>query len=277
MKIKLFLNKDINFNANHYFSKAKKLKNKLPGIEETVDNTKKLIKDFEKEKENYLKKSEENRKIKKYVKKEWYDKFRYSFTSNGLLLVFGKDSTTNEILLKKHLEESDLVFHTEAAGSPFGILKKGKESIQDKEILYEAAQVISCFSKQWKKGYGTADAFWVLPDQVSKKAESGEYISKGSFMIRGKKNEIKNIVLNICVGVYEKKIEGEEGDEEIKLYEIISGSEKACKKFCGNRYAKLEPGINKYKILNKEITKKINFKIEDLPKYVPNECKVLKK
>ena len=31
-------------------------------------------------------------------------------------------------------------------------------------------------------------AYWVTPDQVSKTAPSGEYLTVGSFMIRGKKN-----------------------------------------------------------------------------------------
>ena len=31
-------------------------------------------------------------------------------------------------------------------------------------------------------------AYWVRPDQVSKTAPSGEYLTVGSFMIRGKKN-----------------------------------------------------------------------------------------
>ena len=51
MEIKLSLNKNINENANIYFEKAKKLKAKLPGIEEAIDNTKKEIKEFEEKKE----------------------------------------------------------------------------------------------------------------------------------------------------------------------------------------------------------------------------------
>merc|ERR1711970_746005 len=53
--------------------------------------------------------------------------------------------------------------------------------------LNEAGQFAVCFSAAWDSKVLTA-AFWVTPDQVSKTAPSGEYLTVGSFMIRGKKN-----------------------------------------------------------------------------------------
>lgn len=274
MEIKLFLNKDVNENANFYFEKAKKLKAKLPGIEKTIDKTKEEIAHFEERKEEYIKKKERSEKLNKYKKKEWYEKFRYTFTSSGFLFVLGKDAGTNEILVKKYMEENDLVFHTQAPGSPFGILKSAKSQATESDIL-EAGQFLACFSAQWKRGFGSADAFWVNPEQISKKAESGEYMSKGSFMIRGDKNILKNVNLRICLGVKKDTIEIE--DEKFEIEELFSGSEQACKKYCGNRFIKLEPGDDNYKKLNKEIKKKLKTSVEDLPKYIPNNCKILKR
>lgn len=279
MKIKLFLNKDVNENANLYFSKAKKLKSKIPGIEQIIKKTKKDIQELESKKDLHIKNKRTKEKLKIAKKVQWYDKFRWTKTSGGNLLVCGKDSTSNEVLVKKHLEKEDIVFHTEAPGSPFGILKnvvdeKGNLKINKTEIE-EAMQFVCCFSAQWKKGYGTADGFWVYPNQISKKANSGEYISKGAFMIRGEKNIIKNVVLNLFIGVKEKVINAE--DEKIKIIEIFSGSEKACKKFC-KKYIKLEPGQNNYKALTKEIKKKLSIdEVSDLPKFIPNNSKILKK
>ena len=274
MKISLKLNKSINDNANAYFEKAKKLKSKIKGINNIISKTKKEIKEFENKKQEYIKKKEINRKINLHRKKEWYEKFRWTKTSGGFLVVIGKDSGTNEILIKKHLEENDLVMHTESQGSPFGLIKNAKDKIS-KEGIEEALQFVCCFSKQWIRGYGNADAFWVLSDQISKKAQSGEYISKGAFMIRGKKNIVKNIQMRICLGVTKHKIKTPQG--EIETEELFSGSQKACIKLCKNRYIKLEPGNSNYKALNKEIKKKLKTHIEDLPKYIPNNCKILKK
>lgn len=274
MEIKLSLNKDVNQNAEFYFSKAKKLKAKLPGVEETIRRTKKEIEEFKKLKEEYIESRDEKKKLEVNRKKEWFDKFRSTRTSDGFLVVFGKDAASNEVLIKKHLEENDIVIHSEAPGSPFGIVKGAKDTIS-KQGIEEAAQVILCFSKQWKGGFGNADAFWVNPDQVTKKAQSGEFMSKGSFMIYGTKNILKNIQLRICLGVEKKEVEIE--GETVEYEEAFSGSELACKKFCANRYVKLEPGQSKYKVLTKEIQKRLKFRIDDLPKYIPNEAKVLKK
>lgn len=289
MEIKLELNKDVNFNANYYFEKAKKLKSKLPGIEKTIQKTQKEIENFENEKEEYIKRKEGKKKLEIYKKKDWFDKFRFTYLSTGKLFVIGKDSGTNEILVKKYLEENDIILHSQAPGSPFGIIKnatKDKKLIISKEQIEEAAIFLLCFSKQWKKGFGTADAFWVYPNQVSKKANSGEYMNKGSFMIRGDKNIIKNLALQISIGVIKKKIEITDSDkndttnkqEFIEYEELFSGSNLACKKYCNkNRILKLEPGQLKYKILNKNIKTLLKTHIEDLPKYIPNECKILKK
>lgn len=274
MEIKLRLNKNINDNANIYFDKAKKLKSKIPGLQNAIEQTKKEILEFEEKKSKYISKKQNKEKLSQFVKKEWYDKFRWTKTTGDFLLVIGKDASTNEILIKKHLEPNDLVFHTEAPGSPFGILKGAKDKA-DKKDLEEAGEFISCFSKQWTKGYGTADAFYIFPEQITKKAQSGEYISKGSFMIYGKKNSLKNLQLKICLGIIINKINT--GDEEIEFKEIFSGSEMACKKYC-KIYIKLEPGKDTYKNITKEIKKRLQLgEIEDLPKYIPNNCKILKK
>ncbi len=280
MEIKLFLNKNINENANIYFEKAKKLKAKLPGIEEAILHTKSEIKEFEEKKLTYVKRKEENKILEQNKKKEWYEKFRWTISKSGFLCVMGKDAGTNEVLIKKHLENNDIAIHTEAPASPFGIIKgatKENKLLISKEEIEEIAGVVACFSAQWKKGYGSADAFWIYPNQISKEANSGEYISKGAFMIRGEKNIFKNLQLKICLGVETKKINLDENNT-IEYNELFSGSENSCKKYCGNRYIKIEPGLDNYKKMTKEIKTKLKLKdLEDLPKYIPNDCKILKK
>ena len=96
-------------------------------------------------------------------------------------------------------------------------------------------------------------------------------------MIRGEKNIVKNIQNRIHLGIKKEKIKIDE-NEEIETYELFSGSENACKKFCKNNYIKLEPGNDNYKALTKEIKKRLKIQyLEDLPKYIPNNCKILKK
>ena len=61
--------------------------------------------------------------IKQHVSKEWYERYHWFITSDGLLAVGGRDSSSNSALVRKHLTEQDIVFHAEIYGSPFFILK----------------------------------------------------------------------------------------------------------------------------------------------------------
>jgi predicted ribosome quality control (RQC) complex YloA/Tae2 family protein len=126
-------------------------------------------------------------------KQEWYEKFRWFFTSRGKLALGGRDAQTNSALIGRHLEDNDTVYHADLFGSPFFVLKGGAD--QSDEEVAEVAQATVAFSSAWKTGLGAADAYWVRPEQVRTSAPSGEYLRRGSFAITGRKNfAVKNIV-----------------------------------------------------------------------------------
>ncbi len=264
MRIRLDLSKDVHRNAEIYFNLAKKLKKKLPGLDGAIEKTKQEI-----EKIKGVKKDLVEREIVKRLKiGKWYEKFRYTRTSLGLLVVIGRDATSNEILLKKHLEDDDLVIHSMYPGSPFCLIKGGLSKAKDSDII-EAGQFTLSFSKAWKHGFGVADFFVVNPDQVSKKAPSGEFIKKGSFMIYGKKRIFKNIPLRIGLGYYTEEVDG------MRVRVPFSGATDSCKSLC-EKFVILEPGDLNYKKLGEIIKKKLGIFVDELPKFVPNYCKIAK-
>ena len=55
-------------------------------------------------------------------------------------------------------------------------------------------------SKYWKSNI-VEKAYYVKSNQVSKSAPAGEYISTGSFMIRGKKNYLPQARLELGIGL----------------------------------------------------------------------------
>jgi len=132
-------------------------------------------------------------------KQEWYEKFRWFFTSRGRLAVGGRDAQTNSTLISRHLEDNDTVYHADLFGSPFFILKGGGE--QGDEEVRQVAQATVAFSSAWKTGLGSADAYWVRPEQVKTAAPSGEYLQRGSFAINGKKNFVSRILVEVAVGL----------------------------------------------------------------------------
>ncbi len=161
---------------------------------ELYDKRKKLRRKIERAREVLGKgKAEAARSRKKPEKKEkrkWYHRFRY-FEFPGRVFVLGKDAATNEEIIKKYARLSPVVAHSSMPGSPFGIIVPVEDYAPGEEDFVYLCQLVSCYSSSWKQGIGSSEAYWVLPDQVSKKAPSGEYLAKGSFMIYGKKNIIR--------------------------------------------------------------------------------------
>lgn len=135
-------------------------------------------------------------------KREWYERYRWFFTSDGFLAIGGRDASSNSSVIRKHLEKDDKVFHAEIFGSPFFILKNSNES--DITSIMETAQATVCFSRAWREGLYGLNSYWVHPDQVKTAAPSGQFISKGSFVIDGQRNFVKAINMRLCVGLLEK-------------------------------------------------------------------------
>ncbi|MBN2518562.1 MAG: NFACT family protein, partial [Candidatus Altiarchaeota archaeon] len=191
------IDKSVPENAEIYYKKSKKARQKLAGAEETI---KRVLDDLSKAKER---KDEGMAVIEKQFekgetrKKKWYDAFRWFFSSDGFLVVGGKDATTNEVLIKKHLEPSDLVFHSTVHGAPFFIIKNpDKKEIPD-STKEETAQAAVSYSSAWKDGLGSADTYCIKPEQVSKKAPSGQFMGKGAFMIYGEREWFRGVPLGV--------------------------------------------------------------------------------
>ncbi len=158
-------------------------------------------------------------------RQEWYEKFRWFYTTDGRLAIGGRDAQSNSMLVKRYLEDKDTAYHADLFGSPFFILKGGAE--QTERDTREVAQATVAFSSAWKTGLGTADAYWVSPDQVATAAPSGEYLARGSFSIKGKKNFVPRNIVEVSVGL----------DDAVRL---VSGPESAVRSHCG-AYVTLRP------------------------------------
>ena len=180
-------------NAQSYYEKAKKLTKKREGAIRAIEDTKAAM--LKKEK-----KAVPDGKRKARLKKHWYDRFRWFITSDGFLVVGGRDADTNEELVKKYMDKSDVVFHTQDPGSPMTIIKAQGKPVSEQAIT-EAAQFVVSYSSIWKAGQFSGDCYWVLPEQVSKTPESGEYLKKGAFVIRGERNYFRDVQAGAAVAL----------------------------------------------------------------------------
>ena len=192
--IKIPVSREVREYINELFEKAKKLKKKAQAARQHLATLEKELKRKEEEA------SRMEKSLKKLVRRRmWYERFRWSFTRNGLLVIAGKDASQNEVLVRKYLEETDIFLHADVRGAAATILKTREKPSE--EDLMDAAIVAACYSKAWKAGLKAVDVFWVKASQVSKTPPAGEYLPKGSFMIYGKKNYIRNVQLELTVGI----------------------------------------------------------------------------
>jgi len=137
----------------------------------------------------------------------WYERFRWFHTSDGFLVLGGRNAEQNEELVKKYLERGDRFFHSQAHGAPATVLKATgpSEAARDVEFpestLSQAAQFAVSYSSVWKDGHFSGDVYVVDPDQVTKTPESGEYLEKGAFAIRGDRTYFDDTPVGAAVGI----------------------------------------------------------------------------
>ena len=246
-------------NAQVYYEKAKKAKRKIKGALIAIENTKKQLekmrakKDIEMEKILYPKK-----RVKKDLK--WYEKLRWFLSSDGTLVVGGRDANTNESVVKKYLDNNDIYLHADIHGASSIVVKLEGKEIND-NLLQESASFAVSFSSAWSKGFSTQDVYWVHPDQVSKTPEPGEFVAKGSFIIRGNRNYVRGAKVQIAIGIvdYEGK-------------RIMAGPVEALEAHCEN-FVVLKPGYTKKEAIAKKILHKINedqlLNVDDIVRVLP--------
>lgn len=238
----LNLRHSVQENAAKYYSEAKKAERKLKGALQSIEETKKQIEKLEKKLTEALVEEEERIKVPMKVRRRaWYEKFRWFHSSEGFLVIGGKDATTNELLVKRYTEPHDIVFHADIIGAPFIVIKTEGKTPTEK-TLKEAAQFAASFSRAWKMGLGSLDVYWVKPEQVSKTAPSGQSLKKGAFVIRGKKNYVRHAPLKVAIGITLKNSE----------LRVIGGPTEAVSKQT-NIYVEIVPGDNPSGRLAKEI------------------------
>jgi len=172
--------------------------------------------------ENKSKEAEKSVTFAEVRRKNWFERYRWFFTTDGLLAVGGRDASSNSAIIRKHLEKNDKVFHADIFGSPFFILKEGSASKTTSASLNEVAHATVCFSRGWREAMYGLSSYWVEPEQVKKSAPSGQFLPKGSFTIEGTRNFVKVSTLKLAVGLIE--FEGE--------YLIECGPPEAIKKKC---------------------------------------------
>ncbi len=235
--------KPLNKNATKYFETSKKMKGKLSSARVALGKSRKRLEDSEKEGKKKIEKVRRKELARKYQKSGWFKKFKWFFTSDGFLVVAGKDAETNESLIRHHTESSDFVFHSDIQGAAFTVIKSGGKNISG-SAKKEAAAFAAVQSKAWARLLGTVDVYGITPKQVLKTSPDGVNLPKGSFYIDGEREWYYNTKLEIALGFWENPETGKK--------EAFSGPLKSVKSKT-KYYILIRPGSTDASELTKQI------------------------
>jgi predicted ribosome quality control (RQC) complex YloA/Tae2 family protein len=188
-------------NAAASYDKAKKMVAKADGAEAQVAKTRSQLAQFQER--VVLEPSKAVPRVPR--KKKWYERYRWFISSEGFLVLGGRDIKSNEQLAKRQMTANDIFFHASLHGAPYVVVKVPDQPPSEKTLV-EAAQFAVAFSSAWQDGLSSGDAYWVNPEQVSFTPPTGEYLPPGGVMLYGTKNYIRGVPVEVSVGV---TIEGE--------------------------------------------------------------------
>lgn len=229
-------------NAQRYYEKAKEMARKGSGAKEALVITKQL-------RAGKAAAPKKTRPVSFYRRRKpkWYERFRWFFSSDGFMVLGGRDADTNEEIYAKYMERRDLVLHTDAPGAPLTVIKTEGE-IVPKSTLEEAAQFAVSYSSVWKGGLVAADCYLIKGDQVSKTPESGEFLKKGAFVIRGERTYFKDTPLGLALGIADG---------------ILVGGPVSAVKPKADPLVEIEPGELNADDLAKKIYRQFSDQVED--------------
>ena len=120
----------------------------------------------------------------------WFEKFIYFISSDGYLVLGGKDAQQNDTLYKKYLKKGDIFVHADLNGANPMIIKNNTatpDAVIPPSTLSQAGTLSVATSNAWESK-AVMSAWWVDADKVSKTAPSGDLMQPGTFNIKGSKN-----------------------------------------------------------------------------------------
>lgn len=189
-------------NARQYYDQKKSAAVKE---QKTLQSSGKALKSTERKVAADLKKGlKQEKQVMRPVRiQKWFEKFMYFISSEGYLVIGGRDAQQNEVLYKRYLRKGDVYVHGDMEGAA-SVIVKSKPGFLGSPIplstLSQAGILAVATSSAWDAKAGMS-AWWVKPDQVSRTAPTGEYLTTGAFTIRGQKNYLPPAQLLLGFGV----------------------------------------------------------------------------
>ena len=287
-KVLLSLDGTVHQNAQRYFETARKQKSKNSGAVTALEETQRKLKKAQKIEQKQKASGKLNRL--KRSKRMWFEQHRWGMSQGGHLVVGGKDAKGNDAIVKKHLSGDDLYFHADLHGAPscslrasqgfvlettrpdhlpqdipaYKFVDKLPDSTLSEDACSQSAILALCWSRAWSGGGAHGTVYSVKPAQVSKSAQTGEFVGKGAFVIRGNRTWFKDMDVRLGIGII--SVNG------VPL--LLSGTPDFIRQTCP-RFAILVPGLTKKEQLANTIYHITGLATDDILAVLPGACDVI--
>jgi predicted ribosome quality control (RQC) complex YloA/Tae2 family protein len=262
--LKLDFRFNVNQNAERYYESSKQSREKSEGAKTAKGTTLEALKRIE---DDIVKTQEaqdllQAEPVQKTAARKvfWFEKYKWFITSDNFLVVAGYDASSNEKVVKKYLRENDRYVHADIHGAPSAVVRRKENSEEpiSELALDEASIFAASHSKAWSSGLGAINAYWVNASQVSKTPAAGEFLPKGAFMVRGKRNYFSKIELILALG-----------EIEFEGVEILMCGPKSALESRTDRLVVLKPGTKKKTEVAKQLSRIFNQPIDSVMHLLP--------
>lgn len=257
--LELLVAGDVHANAERHYERAKRLREKSEGARAALAETRGRVEELGREGVALAEKLARERARRRFepTKRLWFEAYRWFVSSEGHLVLGGRDAQGNDKLVRKHLEPNDRYVHADLPGAPSVVVKRGDQEQVGEATLREAAEFAVAYSKAWQRRIGSAEAYWVTPEQVSKTPQAGEYLPKGAFIIRGKRNFVT------C------EVRAAVGECEVEGHRKVMGGPVGAVKARAQRYVVLEPGTDDPNALARRLGEVFQVPVEEVQAVLP--------
>ncbi|KAI5284322.1 hypothetical protein KEM54_001431 [Ascosphaera aggregata] len=189
-------------NARQYYDQKKYAADKE---EKTLKASKKALESHEKKVAADLKRGlKQEKPVLRLTRTPfWFEKFLFFVSSDGYLILGGKDAQQFELLYLYYLNKGDVYVHADVDKAVPMVIKNNPNT-PNAPIPPSTLNQAGIFSVASSKAWDTKalmGAWWVKAEQVSRTTPEGEYLTSGGVFVSGTKNPLPpaQLVLGFAV------------------------------------------------------------------------------
>ena len=287
-EVTLHLDESVHQNAQRLFTAARKQKDKSSGAVAALETTRT---ELERAKKKEAKQQASGQVVRvKRSKRLWFEHHRWTMLPNGRLMVGGRDAKGNDAIVKKHLKGDDMYLHADLHGAPSCAMQSQRGfSVDERPPAYlpeglpafrlsdrieagaiteadmeQGAQMALCWSRAWGSGGGHGTVYSVKPAQVSKTAQTGEFVGAGAFIVRGQRQWYKDLDLRIGLALV-----------AINGVPLLLGTTPEHAQSLGGRWAIISGGRTKKDTAANRIAKATGLSVDDILPVLPGPIDVV--